>query len=280
MLRSFVPEQFFLDSKQLVSSIPPHGRSLKLLEPERRSTMKSKLSSLTCMAAILLLAPVCVADSNNQSKVLKQQERYTLSLELEFSKKQQNPLEQAISVLFDVGPNGYATGFLVGNGLVMTAYHVISGNLSTTKKVMLGYKATDVLSVKVFVDGCRAKVIKVDKEADLALLEMCRSSKLAKAPKFQTAPAKDDKLFLIARPHGDKVVSHGSFYGNYMLGTQEYWSVKIDSRDGFSGSPVYNSNAEVVGVFSGYDWSQKLALISPSIRAQKLLEDYNATAKP
>ncbi|HEX7774784.1 MAG TPA: serine protease [Pyrinomonadaceae bacterium] len=243
--------------------------------------MKSKLCSLTCMAAILLLAPVCVADSNkSQSRLLKQQERYTLSLELEFTKKEQNPLEQAISVLFDVGPNGYATGFLVGNNLVMTAYHVISGNLSTTKKVMLGFKATDDLSVKVFVDGCRAKVIKVDKEADLALLEMCRSSKAAKAPKFQTAPNKDDKLVLIARPHGDKVVSHGSFYGNYMLGNQEYWSVKIDSRDGFSGSPVYNSDAEVVGVFSGYDWSQKLALISPSIRAQKLLEDYNATAKP
>jgi hypothetical protein len=32
----------------------------------------------------------------------------------------------------------------------------------------------------------------------------------------------------------------------------------------------------VVGVFSGYDWSQKLALISPSIRAQKLLDDYIA----
>jgi len=244
--------------------------------------MKSKLCSLTCIAALImvLLAPVCAADSNSPSRMLKQQERYTLSLELEFSKKEQNPLEQAISVLFDVGPNGYATGFLVGNGLVMTAYHVISGNLSATKKVMLGFKASDELSVKVYVDGCRARVMKVDKEADLALLEMCRGSKNTKAPKFQTAPSKDDKLFLIARPHGDKVVSHGSFYGNYMLGNQEYWSVKIDSRDGFSGSPVYNSNAEVVGVFSGYDWSQKLALISPSIRAQKLLEDYISTAKP
>ena len=237
--------------------------------------MKSKLCSLTCMAALLLFAPVCRADKNS-SKMLKQQERYTLSLELEFSKKEQNPLEQAISVLFDVGPNGYATGFLVGNGLVMTAYHVISGNLSATKKVMLGFKANDELTVKVYVDGCRAKVIAVDKDADLALLEMCRASKQAKTPKFQTAPSKDDKLFLIARPHGDKVVSHGSFHGNYMLGNQEYWSVKIDSRDGFSGSPVYNSNAEVVGVFSGYDWSQKLALISPSIRAQKLLDDYIA----
>ena len=239
--------------------------------------MKSKLCSLTCMAALVTLVfpPLCFADKS-ASRMLKQQERYTLSLELEFTKKEQNPLEHAISVLFDVGPNGYATGFLVGNGLVMTAYHVISGNLSTTKKVMLGFKASDELSVKVFVDGCRAKVLKVDKEADLALLEMCRNSKTAKAPKFQTAPVKDDKLFLIARPHGDKVVSHGSFYGNYMLGNQEYWSVKIDSRDGFSGSPVYNSNAEVVGVFSGYDWSQKLALISPSTRAQKLLDEYLA----
>jgi S1-C subfamily serine protease len=243
--------------------------------------MKSKLCSFTCMAALVTLVfpPVCFADKS-ASRMVKQQEGYTLSLELEFTKKQQNPLEHAISVLFDVGPNGYATGFLVGNGLVMTAYHVISGNLSTTKKVMLGFKASDELSVKVFVDGCRARVIRVDKEADLALLEMCRNSKSAKAPKFQTAPSKDDKLFLIARPHGDKVVSHGSFYGNYMLGTQEYWSVKIDSRDGFSGSPVYNSNAEVVGVFSGYDWSQKLALISPSTRVQKLLEEYQANPGP
>jgi S1-C subfamily serine protease len=242
--------------------------------------MKRKFCSVTCMVLVtILFTPVCLAENNKPGKLLKQQERLTVSLELEFTKKDQNALEHAISVLFDVGPNGYATGFLVGSGLVMTAYHVISGNLSNTKKVMLGFRSKDELSVKVFIDGCRAKVIKVDKESDLALLEMCKS-KMAKAPKFATLPTRDDKLILIARPHGDKVVTHGSFYGNYMLGNQEYWSVKIDSRDGFSGSPVYNSEAEVVGVFSGYDWSQKLALISPSIRAQKLLDDYNATAKP
>jgi len=238
--------------------------------------MISKPYTLTCIAlATVLIAAPCLGQESS-AKMLKQQERYTLSLELEFTKKDQNPLEHAISVLFDVGPNGYATGFLVGSGLVMTAYHVISGNLSSTKKVMLGFRPDDELSVKVFVDGCRAKVIKVDKEADLALLEMCHTSKPARTPTFQTSPTKDDKIFLIARPHGDKVVSHGSFYGPYMLGNQQYWSVKIDSRDGFSGSPVYNQRAEVVGVFSGYDWSQKLALISPSFRAQKLLEDYNS----
>ena len=88
--------------------------------------MKSKLCSLTCIAALLLLAPVSLADSKSSNRMLKQQERFTLSLELEFSKKEQNPLEQAISVLFDVGPNGYATGFLVGNGLVMTSHEAVA----------------------------------------------------------------------------------------------------------------------------------------------------------
>ena len=68
--------------------------------------MKSKLGSLTGIAAlvIMLIAPVCVADKSS-TRLLKQQERYTLSLELEFTRKEQNSLEHAISVLFDVGPN-------------------------------------------------------------------------------------------------------------------------------------------------------------------------------
>src|SRR5262249_49973143 len=106
--------------------------------------MKSKLCSLTSIAAlvIMLIAPVCGADKSS-ARMLKQQERYTLSLELEFTKKEQNPLEHAISVLFDVGPNGYATGFLVGNGLLMTAYDIISGNLTITKKDMLNFRTSD-----------------------------------------------------------------------------------------------------------------------------------------
>jgi hypothetical protein len=49
--------------------------------------MKCKLCSLTCIAALVmvLLAPVSAADSKSPNRMLKQQERYTLSLELEFS---------------------------------------------------------------------------------------------------------------------------------------------------------------------------------------------------
>jgi hypothetical protein len=224
-----------------------------------------------------MLAPTCLADDLS-TKVLKQQAPYTLSLELEFSRKHQNPLQRAISFL-DWGTNGYATGFVVGDGLAMTAYHVVSGELSSSKKAALGFGQNDQLEVKVFVNGCQAQVIEVDKQADLALLSICRSQK-GNTPAFQPEPTKDEKLLLIARPHGDKMVSRGTFYGPYDFGGQQYWSAIIEARDGYSGSPVYNHKAEVVGVFSGYDWAKKLALISPASRAQKLLEDYRSKPKP
>ncbi|HET6889675.1 MAG TPA: serine protease [Pyrinomonadaceae bacterium] len=242
--------------------------------------MKRKTWGIALLGIILSAASFQSVGQNTASQIAKQQGPYTLSLELEFSKKNRNQLQKAMSVLLALGPNGHATGFLVGEGLVMTAYHVVSGELSDSKKIALGFKPKDQLEVKVYVNGCQATVIKVDKEADLALLEICGSRKQVKAPSFQASPSKDEKLLLIARPHGDKTVSQGSFHGAYTFRGQEFWAAKIDGRDGYSGSPIYNQNAEVVGVFSGYDWSQKLALISPGIRAQKLLEDYNSSAKP
>jgi hypothetical protein len=240
--------------------------------------MERKTRSLFLLAVVIsLIAPTCLGQ-DTADKVLKQKSPYTLSLELEFSRKNQNPLQRAISFL-DWGTNGYATGFVVGEGLAMTAYHVVSGELSDSKKAALGFSHRDQLEVKVFVNGCQATVIEVDKQADLALLGICRSQK-TKTPAFQTLPDKDEKLLLIARPHGDKMVSRGTFYGPYDFGGQQYWSAIIEARDGYSGSPVYNHKAEVVGVFSGYDWSRKLALISPAARAQKLLEDYVAKTKP
>ena len=242
--------------------------------------MERKIWSIVFVTVLLsALAPTCAAQ-NTAAQVVKQQGGYTLSLELEFSKKNRNQFQRAMSILLALGPNGHATGFLVGEGLVMTAYHVVSGELSDSKKIALGFRPKDQLDVKVFVNGCQATVIKIDKEADLALLEICGSRKQIKAPAFQATPGKEEKLLLIARPYGDKTVSQGIFQGSYTFRGQEFWSAKIDGRDGYSGSPIYNQKAEVVGVFSGYDWSQKLALISPGIKAQKLLEDYISTPKP
>ena len=89
--------------------------------------MKRQLCSLMLVAlALSSLTTPCLG--KNSSEVVKQHERNTISLELEFTKKNPNALQRVISFL-NWGPNGYATGFLVGNHLVMTAYHVVSGDL-------------------------------------------------------------------------------------------------------------------------------------------------------
>jgi S1-C subfamily serine protease len=239
-----------------------------------------KFCSLVVFAVVLCLPGPRCAGQEVLSQVQKQQERYTLSLDLEFSRKSGNSLEGTLSLIFGADPNGYATGFLVGDGLVMTAYHVVSGNLSATKKINLGFKPEDELEVKVYFKGRRAIVIKVDPEADLALLEISGSRRTRVRPTFQPTPGKDEKLLLIARPNGNKMVSRGVLHGSYSLRGQEYWSAKIKSRDGYSGSPVYNQKAEVVGVFTGYDRIQDVALISPAIKMQKLLEGLDSSPKP
>ena len=240
--------------------------------------MKRKVYGLAFVAVVVfLLVPVCTAD--DKASPISKQESYTLSLELKFTRKNPNSLQRALSLL-EWGPNGFATGFLVGDGLVMTAYHVVSGNLSVPKKIVLGFAPKDQLEVMVYINGCQATVVKVDEDSDLALLRICQSRKRPKAPDFQASLSKDEKVLLIARPRGNKMIREGIFSGPYMIRSQEYWSAKIEGHDGYSGSPVYNDRAELVGVFSGFDGSKKLGVISPAIKAQKLLEDYMSSPRP
>src|SRR6476469_4503064 len=235
---------------------------------------------VVCTASVmgvLLLAPPCRA--HKSSHVAVKPEDPTVSLDRRLTEQRQNAMQRVFSFL-DYGPNGFATGFVVGNGLVMTAYHAVSGNLTISKKVQLGFAPGDELAVAIQINGCHAAVIKVDEDADLALLQVCQLGRQVKSPAFQALLSKNEKLMVIARPHGNKMVRNGFFYGPYLVKGAEFRLAKIDGHDGYSGSPVYNQKAEIIGVFSGYDGGQKLAMISPGIRAQKLLEDYVATPKP
>ena len=240
--------------------------------------MKKRLIDVAIsVLAILLLAPQCRAAKTSTSTI--KPEDPTVSLDLKFTKKKPKVMERVFSFL-DYGPNAFATGFVVGNGLVMTAYHAVSGNLTISKKVQLGFAPQDELEVEIQINGCHAAVIRVDEDADLALLQVCQSGRQVKSPAFQAILSKNEKLLVIARPRGNKMVRQGFFYGPYVVKGAEFRLAKIEGHDGYSGSPVYNQKAEIVGVFSGYDRGQKLATISPGIRAQKLLEDYMTAPKP
>ncbi|HEX8147463.1 MAG TPA: serine protease [Pyrinomonadaceae bacterium] len=223
-----------------------------------------------------VLAPAGAAAEDPLASVLKQG-GYTVSLDLKVRKKKRDSLERVVGdLLGDNGPNAYATGFVVGDGLVMTAYHVVSGGLSADKRRQLGFSLDEQLVVEASVKGCVAKVLKIDPDSDLALLGVCGSPKYAATLAFQEALSEDEELLVIARPNGNKAVKRGGFKGPYLYRGKEYWSAKIEGRDGFSGSPVYNEKGQLVGVFSGYDYARKVALISPGARAQKLLQDYAA----
>ena len=229
------------------------------------------------LLAASMLAPAPSTASDDPLSAVIKQDGNTVSLDLRFDRRRQNSIQHVLSFL-DYGANGYATGFVVGDRLVMTAYHVVSGKLSASKKTQLGFGAKDELEVKAYVNGCQAEVLRVDEEADLALLRVCRTPKRAGAPAFQTSLSEDERLLLIARPNGEKSVRRGKFSGPYTFRGKQYWAARIDGHDGFSGSPVYNDRAQIVGVFSGYDWERKLGVISPGERAQKLLEEYNSSA--
>lgn len=240
--------------------------------------MRRQLFNSSILALLILLtAPAYQADGTEPINAPPDEQ--TVSLDLKFTRKKPNAAQRIFSFL-DYGPNGFATGFMVGDGLLITAYHVVSGNLSTAKKSQLGFAPKDELEVRVYVKGCQARVIKVDPKADLALLRTCESRKDRKTPAFQGKLSKEERLLVIARPHGSKLIKKGVFYGPSIVEGQEYNLAKLEGRDGYSGSPVYNQKAEIVGVFSGYDRSQNLAVISPGTRAQKLLEDYIAEPKP
>src|SRR5260221_5704890 len=187
--------------------------------------MKRQLCSPVLVALTLCLLAV-QGSGKDSSELVKRHERNTISLDLEFAKKNPNALQRVISFL-NWGPNGFATGFVVGDHLVMTAYHVVSGDLDESKKLALGFARSDELEARVFTNGFQAKVLGVDVNADLALLEVCGTPKQTVSPSFQLNLSKDEKLMLIARPHGDRVISHGTFYGSHSFHGAGHWYAHV-----------------------------------------------------
>jgi S1-C subfamily serine protease len=246
--------------------------------------MKKEVCALVLLViAAPVFAPARAADdraSDPLAAVLKR-EGYTVSLDLRVRKKKRDSLQNFLELLDgEAPPNAYATGFVVGEGLVMTAYHAVSGSLDAVHRKQLGLSPDALLEVHAYVNGCEATVLKVDREADLALLRVCRTKRPTAVLAFEAVPVPETELLVIARPNGIKAVRRGLFSGTYTYRGRQYWAARIEGRDGFSGSPVYNDRGAIVGVFTGYDSTQKIALISPGTGVQKLLAEYAAAPTP
>ena len=240
--------------------------------------MTAKVRSFAALSAVLLFLALECSAQDNLARIVRQQKPYTIKVALRFTRRDRNLIQQALSVIARPEPNGHATGFLVGDGLVMTSYHVISGKLSAEKKKLLGFKSAEELQVKAYVNGCEAKVVRVDEQADLALLSVC-ATKTTQRLTFRRTPNTDEQLFVIAQPGEWKVVRTGNFSGLSRFDGNEYLSAKIEGQDGFSGSPVYDRDGELVGVFCLYDSTRGLALLSSGVKAQQFLADYDTSLR-
>jgi len=99
-------------------------------------------------------------------------------------------------------PSGAGSGVvLTPDGFLLTSAHVVDGRGRQGRAS--------------FVDGTEFPfaIVGTDPFSDLALLRVCRSPKQHREPSFQTTPSEDEKLLMIARPHGDKMVRRGVFSG-------------------------------------------------------------------
>jgi hypothetical protein len=81
--------------------------------------MAERVRNFAKVAAVLLVLALECSAQDNLASVVRQHKPYTTTVALKFSKKDRNLILRTFSLI--VEPNGHATGFLVGDGLVMTS---------------------------------------------------------------------------------------------------------------------------------------------------------------
>jgi len=165
------------------------------------------------------------------------------------------------------------TGFFIAPEYVLTVAHVADRIIENTVELQLWNK--NIIS---------AKKIAIDDFNDLTLLQIdpndIRSYKIPKL-NLETYPQVGESVFIIGSPN--------SFYGMLTQGILSrgttrrdafnwYWSCKVYFTDaiiesGNSGSPVFNTRCEIIGIVTGY--YGKFTVVIPSYSIRAFLKEHN-----
>jgi S1-C subfamily serine protease len=136
------------------------------------------------------------------------------------------------------------SGFLIDTkGFVITNAHVLKGNSA----------------IVVNSDGeeLKADIIYADKGLDLALLQI--NDEEFKQPKqlpFTIRKKKSDlgeEIFTLGYPRTDNDIVYGKGYLSAQSGFEgdsNAYQIQISANPGYSGAPVFNDNAELIGIIS------------------------------
>jgi len=181
-----------------------------------------------------------------------------------------NSSNQVISII-----DGLGSGVLISaDGKIMTAAHVV--------------QTADVASVE-FPDGQQiiARVIGSDVQSDVALLQLKQVPRdivpatLGDSDKVEVG----DQIFVVGAPYGiSQTLTAGHLSGRHLLNTNEESSTSAEFlqtdaavNGGSSGSPLFNSDGEVVGIVSRImsrsGGSEGLAFAIASNTAKRFLLD-------
>lgn len=133
------------------------------------------------------------------------------------------------------------SGFFVGEGLVVTNFHVIAGMSEGWVRV-LGQDR------RIAVEG----VVAIDRKHDLAVLKVGEGG-IAALPRGQDQDlAIADKLYAIGNPHGlEGTFSEGLLSSIRRVDNETMLQISAPISQGSSGGPVLDEHGHVVGVAVG-----------------------------
>ena len=145
------------------------------------------------------------------------------------------------------------------NGLVLTCYHVVEGSRDVTVEDYQSF-------------GYPAKVIKFDKDMDLALLRIDGTFDYKSTLSKDTDIYPGQPVFAIGNPKTlDRNVSVGVVSS---IENMEEGSIIHDAAisAGSSGCPLYNDRGEIIGIVYAYREGQNLNFAVPAEAIRKFLE--------
>jgi Trypsin-like peptidase domain len=205
---------------------------------------------------IVLVLVTSIAFTQSAKEIAKNCLPATVSLVMEDNYKQ---------------PISLGSGFIIGDGKVVTNLHVIEGakyglvfvNGSTTKHKIEGYFA-------------------IDNKNDLAILSIPSLSDKALPLENSSIPEVGEKIYAIGNPKGlSGTISEGIISGIRNLDEQNLIQITAPISPGSSGGPVINNNGQVVGVAVGTLTSgQNLNFAIPTSSLIALMDKPNKILTP
>ena len=163
---------------------------------------------------------------------------------------------------------GSASGFVVGEGLIVTSYHVIEDMLTGSTARLVNSDLTHPIEF----------IVVADKAHDLVILKSSGISAPALPLSDSDTVRIGDPVYVTGNPKGYLgtfsvgYISAVRFDNTFILIEDQVLQIAVSISKGSSGGPVLNANGKVIGIVSGGNTTgNDLNFASPVIYLKSLL---------